>query len=155
MRLCSTRSRDILHLLRARKDCLHRCRSIRRIANCPMVDGLHGGGSIGLNRADACRVKKRPRQHVHPEPHMVQLESACIAKHSNVTLVRSAPLITLENFVLQNKDSVVAGDSVQFEIWYRNAGTDSLRNVKIVDSIFNAGRSVLKYKHMDRKRRRQ
>ena len=63
-----------------------------------------------------------------------------------VTLVRSAPLITFENFVLQNKDSVVAGDSVQFEIWYRNAGTDSLRNVKIVDSIYNAGRSVLKYK---------
>ncbi|MGA9406915.1 MAG: hypothetical protein WBW71_07265 [Bacteroidota bacterium] len=63
-----------------------------------------------------------------------------------VTLVRSAPLITLQNFVLQNKDSVVAGDSVQFEIWYRNAGTDSLRNVKIVDSVYNAGKSVLKYK---------
>ena len=64
-----------------------------------------------------------------------------------VTLVRSAPLITMGNFVLQNKDSVVAGDSVQFEIWYRNAGTDSLRGVKIVDSIFNAGRSVLRYNH--------
>jgi uncharacterized repeat protein (TIGR01451 family) len=64
-----------------------------------------------------------------------------------LTLVRSAPLITMGNYVLQNKDSVVAGDSVQFEIWYRNAGTDSLRGVKIVDSIFNAGRSVLRYNH--------
>ncbi len=63
-----------------------------------------------------------------------------------VTLVRSTPVITLEYFVLQNKDSVVAGDSVQFEIVYRNAGTDSLRGVKIVDSVLNAGRSVLKYK---------
>ncbi|HTY11234.1 MAG TPA: hypothetical protein VMF88_09200 [Bacteroidota bacterium] len=64
-----------------------------------------------------------------------------------LTVVHSAPLMSMQNFVLQNKDSVVAGDSVQFEIWYRNAGTDSLRSVKIVDSVFNAGRSVLRYNH--------
>ena len=62
-----------------------------------------------------------------------------------VTLVRSAPVITMGNFVLGSKDSVVAGDSVRFEIWCRNAGTDSLRGVKIVDSIYNAGRNILKY----------
>ena len=64
-----------------------------------------------------------------------------------VTVVLSAPLMTLQNFVLQNKDTVVAGDSVQFEVWYRNAGTDSLRNVRIVDSLFSAGKSVLHYNH--------
>lgn len=65
-----------------------------------------------------------------------------------VTLVRSAPLMTLKNFVIQTQDTVVAGDSVKFQIWYRNAGTDSLRNVQIVDSIFNAGRSIIRYKHI-------
>ena len=64
-----------------------------------------------------------------------------------VTVVRSAALVTLENFVFQNKDSVVAGDSVQFVVVYRNAGTDSLRNVRIVDSLFSAGKSVLRYNH--------
>ena len=64
-----------------------------------------------------------------------------------VTIIRSAPLMTLQNFVLQNKDSIIAGDSVQFEVWYRNAGTDSLRNVRIVDSLSNAGKSVLRYNH--------
>ena len=50
-------------------------------------------------------------------------------RSEDVTLVRSAPQMSLKNFVLENKDSVMAGDSVKFEIWYQNAGTDSLRHV--------------------------
>ena len=52
------------------------------------------------------------------------------------TVVISTPMVALQNVVLQNKDTVVAGDSVQFAIVYRNTGTDSLRGVKIVDSRF-------------------
>ena len=63
-----------------------------------------------------------------------------------VTLVRSAPQMSLKNFVLESKDTVVAGDSVKFQIWYRNIGTDSLRHVEIVDSLTNTGRSLLRYK---------
>ena len=63
------------------------------------------------------------------------------------TVVISTPMVALQNVVLQNKDTVVAGDSVQFAIVYRNTGTDSLRGVKIVDSVFNGGRSILRYNH--------
>ncbi|HTR82004.1 MAG TPA: hypothetical protein VMM58_10275, partial [Bacteroidota bacterium] len=63
------------------------------------------------------------------------------------TLVRSAPAMSLKNFIIDAKDSVIAGDSVKFEIWYQNVGTDSLRNVELVDSLFNAGRSILRYQN--------
>ena len=64
---------------------------------------------------------------------------------STGTLVRSAPVLTLKHFVLQSRDTIVAGDSVGFLIWYSNTGTDSIRNVVITDSIANGGKSVVMY----------
>ena len=69
-------------------------------------------------------------------------------KSESVTLVRSASLLTFKNFVLEGRDTVVAGDSVKFKIWFANTGTDSIRNVRIVDSLLNAGRSVVRYKQI-------
>ncbi len=66
-------------------------------------------------------------------------------RSGTVTLVRSAPQMALKNLVLENRDTVMAGDSVKFEIWYRNSGTDSLRHVQILDSLFNGGRSIVRF----------
>ncbi len=69
-------------------------------------------------------------------------------KSESATIVRSASLLTFKNFVLEGRDTVVAGDSVKFKIWYANTGTDSIRNVRIVDSLLNAGMSILRYKQL-------
>ncbi len=69
-------------------------------------------------------------------------------KSESATLVRSASVLSFKNFVLEGKDTVVAGDSVKFKIWYANTGTDSIRNVRIVDSLLNAGGSIVRYKQI-------
>ncbi len=78
------------------------------------------------------------------------LSSAQLApkKSESATIVRSASVLAFKNFVLEGRDTVVAGDSVKFKIWYANTGTDSIRNVRIVDSLLNAGRSLVRYKQM-------
>ncbi|MBI2429811.1 MAG: DUF11 domain-containing protein [Ignavibacteriales bacterium] len=59
---------------------------------------------------------------------------------STTTIIRSAPNLTFGNF-FAGKDSTVAGDSVYKKIWFTNTGTDSLKGIRIVDSIFFAGQS--------------
>jgi uncharacterized repeat protein (TIGR01451 family) len=78
------------------------------------------------------------------------LSSAQLApkKSESATIVRSASVLTFKNFVFEGKDTVVAGDSVKFIIWYANTGTDSIRNVRIVDSLLNAGGSVVRCKQI-------
>ncbi|MEW5797475.1 MAG: OmpA family protein [Bacteroidota bacterium] len=58
------------------------------------------------------------------------------------TIVRSAPNLSFGNF-FAGKDSTVAGDSVFKKIWFSNTGTDSLKDIRIVDSIFFAGQSKI------------
>lgn len=58
------------------------------------------------------------------------------ATHS--TFIRSLPNIQFGMY-FAGGDSVVAGDSIQTKIWYANTGTDSLRGVKIIDSLYSSG----------------
>jgi uncharacterized repeat protein (TIGR01451 family) len=56
------------------------------------------------------------------------------------TLIQSAPILSFGNFFV-GKDSLVAGDSVYKRIWFSNTGTDSIKGITIVDSIYAAGKS--------------
>jgi uncharacterized repeat protein (TIGR01451 family) len=58
------------------------------------------------------------------------------------TVIRSAPVISFGNFFV-GKDSIVAGDSVYKRIWFRNTGTDSIKGITIIDSIYFAGKSLI------------
>ena len=60
-----------------------------------------------------------------------------------VTTVRSKPVFDFRNSFSVSKDSIVAGDSIRNVLWFKNIGTDSLRNVRIVDTIYSAGMSRL------------
>ncbi|MBW7888715.1 MAG: DUF11 domain-containing protein [Bacteroidetes bacterium] len=61
------------------------------------------------------------------------------------TLIRSLPVIQFGiNFA--GRDSVTAGDTVQTKIWYSNTGTDSLRGVKIIDSLYASGMTRLTFR---------
>ncbi|MEW6060715.1 MAG: hypothetical protein AB1600_02120, partial [Bacteroidota bacterium] len=61
------------------------------------------------------------------------------------TRVRSTALTTVGTFFAKDSviTSLVAGDSLFLKIWYSNTGTDSLRNVVIVDTLRSAGYSIL------------
>ncbi|MHB1050006.1 MAG: OmpA family protein [Bacteroidota bacterium] len=56
------------------------------------------------------------------------------------TIVKSAPIVSFGNFFV-GRDSLVAGDSVYKRIWFSNTGTDSIKGIRIVDSIYAAGKS--------------
>ncbi len=62
------------------------------------------------------------------------------------TTVRSAAIPMFGMFYTGNDSSVVAGDSVKKKIWYGNTGTDSLRGIKIIDSVYFGGKSRLTFK---------
>jgi uncharacterized repeat protein (TIGR01451 family) len=59
---------------------------------------------------------------------------------TNMTTVRSAPVLSFGNFFV-GRDSIVAGDSVYKRIWFSNTGTDSIKGITIVDTIYSAGES--------------
>lgn len=56
-----------------------------------------------------------------------------------VTTVRSLGTLAFGN-VFQ-RDSIIAGDSLSKRLWFVNTGTDSLKNLVIVDSLFSGGGS--------------
>ncbi len=56
------------------------------------------------------------------------------------TNVKSAPIVSFGNFFV-GRDSLVAGDSVYKRIWFSNTGTDSIKGITIIDSIYAAGKS--------------
>lgn len=60
-----------------------------------------------------------------------------------VTTVNSKAAFDFRNTFSAIKDSLVAGDSIRNVLWFKNTGTDSLRNVRIVDTIYSAGKSRL------------
>ncbi|HAP37069.1 MAG TPA: hypothetical protein DCQ28_14505 [Bacteroidetes bacterium] len=60
-----------------------------------------------------------------------------------ITTVRSKALLDFRNTFSVLKDSIVAGDSIRNVLWFKNTGTDSLRNVRIVDTIYSAGMTRL------------
>ena len=63
-------------------------------------------------------------------------------RQTRTTIIKSTSIVSFGNF-FSGKDSLVAGDSVRQNIWYANTGTDSLRNVQIVDTLYSAGYSKL------------
>jgi uncharacterized repeat protein (TIGR01451 family) len=71
--------------------------------------------------------------------------------HSNIfttnslalTTVNSKAVFDLRNTFSVSKDSIVAGDSIRNVLWFKNTGTDSLRGVRIVDTIYSGGMTRL------------
>lgn len=63
------------------------------------------------------------------------------------TRIRSSAITAFGNFFAKDSavSSLVAGDSLFLKIWYNNTGTDSLRNVVIIDTLRSAGYSVLSF----------
>ncbi len=59
------------------------------------------------------------------------------------TIIRSSASMLFGNFIPSGIDTVFAGDSVQTRVWFRNDGTDSLRNVIIVDTVYNLRMSTM------------
>lgn len=55
------------------------------------------------------------------------------------TTVRSIGQIVFDNAFIMPNDTIVAGDSILHVFRFRNIGTDSLRNIRIVDTLFSAG----------------
>ncbi len=68
-----------------------------------------------------------------------QLSSSLTSQRTMI--VRSSPNITFGQFVEGGSDSVIAGYPVRLKLWFSNTGTDSLHNVIIRDTIFNAALS--------------
>lgn len=58
---------------------------------------------------------------------------------TNFTTIRSVPILSFGNFFA--KDSAVAGDSVTKRIWFSNTGTDSIKGMKIIDTLYSGGKS--------------
>lgn len=56
------------------------------------------------------------------------------------TIVRSSAQIQFGN--LFARDSATAGDSVARNIWFSNTGTDSIKGIRIIDTIYSAGKSL-------------
>ena len=54
------------------------------------------------------------------------------------TVIRSAAELKFGN--LFGKDSTMAGDSLQKIIWFSNTGTDSVKGIRIVDTMYSAGK---------------
>jgi uncharacterized repeat protein (TIGR01451 family) len=61
------------------------------------------------------------------------------AEAVTATNIRSSGIILFDNMFIVPKDTIIAGDSILHVFKYRNIGTDSLRNVRIVDTLFSAG----------------
>lgn len=62
-------------------------------------------------------------------------------KSQRTMIIRSSPKITFGQFIEGGVDSIVAGYPVKFKVWFSNTGTDSLHNVVIRDTIYNAAMS--------------
>lgn len=72
--------------------------------------------------------------------HRFWLSSSSInANISKTTTVRSLALLEFSNSFVLSKDSIVAGDSIRHVFRFKNSGTDSLRGIRIVDTLFSAG----------------
>lgn len=67
-----------------------------------------------------------------------------VLNRNAMTTVKSASILSFGNF-FAGRDSIVAGDSIQNKIWFANTGTDSLRNVKIIDTLYFAGDSKIRF----------
>ncbi|MFA5833132.1 MAG: OmpA family protein [Bacteroidota bacterium] len=59
----------------------------------------------------------------------------------NSTIIRSKGLVQFFNRFVVSNDTIVAGDSIQHVFKIKNVGTDSLRGLKIIDTLFSAGLS--------------
>ncbi|MFA6468410.1 MAG: OmpA family protein [Bacteroidota bacterium] len=57
------------------------------------------------------------------------------------TSVRSKGVVQFTNMFVMPGDSLVAGDSIRHVFKIKNIGTDSLRGIRIVDTLFSAGAS--------------
>ncbi len=60
---------------------------------------------------------------------------------SRTTTIRSMALVQFFNRFAVPKDTIVAGDSIRHVFRFKNIGTDSLRGIRIVDTVFSAGLS--------------
>jgi uncharacterized repeat protein (TIGR01451 family) len=55
------------------------------------------------------------------------------------TTVSSNGIVVFANRFIVPKDTIIAGDSILHIFKFRNIGTDSLRHIRIVDTLFSAG----------------
>jgi len=55
------------------------------------------------------------------------------------TIIRSNGVVEFANKFIVPQDTIVAGDSIVHMFQYKNIGTDSVRNIRIVDTLFSAG----------------
>ncbi|MFZ4619612.1 MAG: OmpA family protein [Bacteroidota bacterium] len=63
------------------------------------------------------------------------------ANSAKITTIRSNGVIQFSNTFAVARDTIIAGDSISHIFRFRNVGTDSIRGLKIVDTLFSAGLS--------------
>jgi uncharacterized repeat protein (TIGR01451 family) len=63
------------------------------------------------------------------------------ASSSKITTVRSTGILEFSNSFVLARDTIIAGDSIRHLFRFRNVGTDSIRGLRIVDTLFSAGLS--------------
>ena len=74
--------------------------------------------------------------------HRIWFKSPILSSYTNgTTTIRSSALIQFFTRFNVSKDTVMAGDSIRHVFSFKNIGTDSLRGIKIVDTLFSAGLS--------------